>query len=149
MLLVQCQEKHEIRFNCDWKLPVNTIVSKIKTINSSLKHPFLLYPKTLQFPVNDICNSRCQMCDIWKQKKDHEISANDLQGILRDSLYKNVESVGFNGGEPTLRKELIQLVSVAIQELPRLKSVSLITNAINQEQVIRSITEIVKITTHY
>ena len=69
-------------------------------------------PIVIQFPVNDICNSRCQMCNIWQKKLDYQISAEELASVLENPLFSKVRSVGVNGGEPTLRKDLIQLVDV-------------------------------------
>ena len=72
-------------------------------------------PVVIQFPVNDICNSKCQMCHIWKQKRDYEISPNELREALKDSLYTNVSNVGINGGEPTLREDLPELASAIFE----------------------------------
>ncbi len=92
-------------------------------------------PTVIQFPVNDICNSRCGMCNIWQQKRDHEVTPDELATILRDPLFTEVEFVGLNGGEPTLRKDLPELASVLTQELPKLKDLHIITNAIRYKDV--------------
>lgn len=99
-------------------------------------------PIVLQFPVIDICNSQCQMCRIWENKKSEVLSPEQLRLGLRNSLYTEVESVGLNGGEPTLRKDLGQLTEVLFDELPKLKSISLITNAYKYEEVIARIKDV-------
>jgi len=33
-------------------------------------------PIVINLNVNDICNSKCTMCNIWKQKQDIEMKAN-------------------------------------------------------------------------
>src|SRR4051812_41896991 len=38
-------------------------------------------PRVIQFPVNDICNSRCVMCNIWQRKRDKEITPDELRAI--------------------------------------------------------------------
>lgn len=93
-------------------------------------------PTVIQFPVNDICNSRCGMCNIWQQKRDHELSPDELKGILRDPLFSEVAFVGLNGGEPTLRKDLPEIASVLCGGLPKLKELHIITNAIRHQDVI-------------
>lgn len=104
------------------------------------RRPFRLEkPKVIQFPIIDICNSRCQMCRIWQNKKSVDISVNELRKGLSDDLFSEVTAIGFNGGEPTLRKDLPDLVQVVVDSLPRLNGVSLITNAFNYEQVIEQI----------
>lgn len=102
-------------------------------------------PLVIQFPVIDICNSRCQMCRIWENKKSVDISVSQLKKGLNNSLFSEVEGIGFNGGEPTLRAELAELVEVVINSLPKLKHVSLITNAYKYTQVIEKIETIAPI----
>jgi len=99
-------------------------------------------PVVIQFPVIDICNSQCQMCRIWENKKSACISPDELRTGLRNPLYSEVSSVGINGGEPTLRKDLEKLATVLFEELPRLRTISLITNAYNSDEVIARITEV-------
>lgn len=105
-------------------------------------NPVLRKPTVLQFPVNDICNSRCQMCRIWEQKRDEEISPEQLGDALDDPFFDAVENVGLNGGEPTLRRDLTKLAEVLMDRLPRLHGLSLITNAIREERVIAAIDQL-------
>ena len=97
-------------------------------------------PQTINFLVNDICNSRCQMCLIWKQKRDHELTPDELRHVLSDQLFARVSHIGMTGGEPTLRKDLADLFVVAGETLPRLRTASIITNAIRSEDVIERTT---------
>lgn len=107
------------------------------------KRPFKLErPKVIQFPVIDICNSRCQMCRIWENKKSKDITVEQLRKGLSNKLFSEVTGIGFNGGEPTLRNDLKYLVQVAIDCLPALKHVSLITNAYKYKEVIARVEEV-------
>jgi MoaA/NifB/PqqE/SkfB family radical SAM enzyme len=106
-------------------------------------------PTTINLLANDICNSRCKMCLIWKQKQDKELTPQDLEKILRDPLFSNVQHVGVTGGEPTLRKDLPLLFETICKSLPNLKGASSITNAINQDQVIERITVSAKVCRNY
>ncbi|MFM5886913.1 MAG: hypothetical protein ACKOQS_01270, partial [Dolichospermum sp.] len=54
------------------------------------------------FPVNDVCNCRYQMFNIWQQKFDYQITPYELEKALSNSLFSELKSVGINGGEPTL-----------------------------------------------
>ena len=96
-------------------------------------------PIVIQFPINDICNAGCQMCHIWKKKLDYQITPAELDAALSNRLYSEVTSVGVNGGEPTLRKDIGELVEVLFNRLPKLRSISLITNALVSKKVIRAI----------
>lgn len=89
-------------------------------------------PERIQFPVNDICNARCAMCNIWHQKRDKEISVAEIRAYLRDPLFSEVSAVGINGGEPTLRGDLADIVHALADELPSLKALSIITNGLHR-----------------
>jgi polysaccharide pyruvyl transferase WcaK-like protein/MoaA/NifB/PqqE/SkfB family radical SAM enzyme len=99
-------------------------------------------PRVIQFPVNDICNARCQMCNIWQQKMDKQITPAELRNILKNPLFSEVRTVGVNSGEPTLRRDLAELVDVLFSELPKLSDIALITNSLNSTKVIERITEV-------
>ena len=88
-------------------------------------------PVIINLNANDICNSKCTMCNIWKNKQGKEVTYNDLKVIFSDSLYSNVTGVGITGGEPTLREDLVELYKAGIDFLPNLKYLSIITNCIN------------------
>ncbi len=98
-----------------------------------------LKPTTVNLLVNDICNSRCVMCNIWQQKRDTELTSAQLAGILSDDLYSEVEYVGVSGGEPTLRRDLPELFAVICESLPYLKGTGIITNAIRDQDVIERV----------
>lgn len=113
------------------------------------KVPALKKPEVVQFPVNDVCNSRCQMCFIWQQKKSKELTPDEVSSILSDELFDQVRGIGINGGEPTLRSDLAELVEAAALTLPALKHVSIITNAIQRDRVLDRIREISGVTREY
>mgnify|MGYP001119100390 CR=1 FL=1 len=95
-----------------------------------------LKPIALNLLVNDICNSRCQMCQIWRRKRDREFTPQELAQILRDPLFDRLRYVGVSGGEPTLRNDLPQIYQVLAQKTPRLRGTGVITNAIRATDVI-------------
>ena len=99
-------------------------------------------PVVLQFPVIDICNSQCQMCFIWKNKAEAVVTTQNLRDRLSDPLFDRVRTVGINGGEPTLRKDLGALTESLFAALPQLKQISLITNAYRVEEVTARIREV-------
>ncbi|WP_298494567.1 polysaccharide pyruvyl transferase family protein [uncultured Algibacter sp.] len=122
-----------------WK-KINILSQKIKTL-LRLKLNEISFINKVEKPViinlnaNDICNSKCTMCNIWKNKQEKEVTYNDLKNIFSDPLYTNVTGVGITGGEPTLREDLEDLYKACIDFLPNLKHLSIITNCINVKDV--------------
>lgn len=102
-------------------------------------------PVVIQFPVIDICNSKCQMCKIWERKGNDAMSLEDIRAGFSSPLFSEVRAVGINGGEPTLRKDLAQIVDTLFDCLPKLKHISLITNGYNAPIVIQRIKEIAEV----
>lgn len=98
-----------------------------------------LKPTTVNFLANDICNSKCTMCMIWKQKRDIELTPEQLSRVLSDPLFQKIEYVGVSGGEPTLRADLPQLYEAICTAIPHLKGTGIITNAIQAKTVINRI----------
>lgn len=99
-------------------------------------------PVVVQFPINDICDSKCQMCNIWQQKLDKQISVEDARKVFSNPLYRSVRAIGLNGGEPTLRRDLADLGGMLFETLPRLKSLSLITNGLHPQRAVARIDEL-------
>ncbi|ELS02155.1 putative Fe-S oxidoreductase [Xenococcus sp. PCC 7305] len=108
-----------------------------------------LKPTAISMMANDVCNSRCQMCLIWQEKKDYEMSPDDLAQVLSDPLFSNVVDLGITGGEPTLRKDLPELFRVACTSLPKLSSASMITNAIIENVVKQRIIQCAEVCRQY
>lgn len=99
-------------------------------------------PKALNLNIIDSCNSKCTMCNIWKNEESVDITPEELGLILSDPLYSELQHVGVTGGEPTLREDLPDIYRTIIDTLPSLKGVSMITNAIEERDVKNRITAI-------
>lgn len=102
------------------------------------------YPSVLQFPITYKCNSRCKICNIWKIKKD-EITIGQFKKIIKDPIFKKIKSVGINGGEPTLIDNLEDYVKAMIDSLPKLKSINVISNGFESENLFRILKDIYNI----
>lgn len=84
---------------------------------------------------NDICNSKCAMCNIWEQKQGFEFSPQQVGTILQNDLFKDVKHIGVTGGEPTLREDLPEIYEEIIKALPNISALSTITNCIKEQDV--------------
>ena len=84
------------------------------------------------------------MCNIWAGSKKQELSLKQLESLLSDKLFNGVEVINITGGEPTLRKDLVQIALMIQHKLPELKKVTLTTNALDTARVVRSCEEIAR-----
>ncbi|MBZ9787857.1 polysaccharide pyruvyl transferase family protein [Psychroflexus sp. CAK57W] len=99
-------------------------------------------PTVLNLNINDSCNSKCTMCNIWKRDEELEISPDQLKTVLSDDLYSDLQHVGVTGGEPTLREDLPDVYQKIIEAVPNIKGLSIITNAIIEEDVKKRIFDV-------
>jgi len=93
-----------------------------------LKMGFTLKPTMIaNFAVTYRCNFRCGTCNIWKfdQKNtellEKELSVKEIEAFFSQNrdLLKDVQFIQLTGGEPFLRKDLSQIISVLHRILPR------------------------------
>lgn len=94
----------------------------------ALVEPALLLPQTLNLQAIDLCNSRCIMCNIWKDGRRERLTLEQFRQELAGPFYREVRHVGVTGGEPTLRKDLFELYELLPQCLPKLTGASFITH---------------------
>jgi MoaA/NifB/PqqE/SkfB family radical SAM enzyme len=64
------------------------------------------------------CNSRCQMCGIWKIKDYPELAAGEYS-----KLPASLRDVNISGGEPFLRTDLVEIIEAIKKTNPRVRIV--------------------------
>lgn len=114
-------------------------ISSILKIDGSKKK----YPRVIQLPITYKCNSRCVMCNIWQMDHSNEISLEEFAAFMKDDIFKEVISVGVNGGEPSLVQNLSGYIK-EILNLPKLKSLNIISNGFSQKKFLKSLGDIYK-----
>ena len=82
-------------------------------------------PVLVHFEVTLRCNARCNFCDYWKT--DASERDRELKSFADAARYFNPMVITFTGGEPTLRRDLEDVVR-AVCGAVRLKYVTLITH---------------------
>lgn len=72
-------------------------------------------PLNAQIELTMRCNARCAFCSIWhsefQKELKKEMSVDQIKRIIDDLEKLGVQVVNFTGGEPTLRKELPELLN--------------------------------------
>jgi MoaA/NifB/PqqE/SkfB family radical SAM enzyme len=82
-------------------------------------------PILVHFEVTLRCNARCGFCDYWKT--DSSERDNELKSYADAARFFNPMMVTWTGGEPTMRRDLEDLVS-AVDRAIRVKYMTLITH---------------------
>ena len=108
-----------------WDLYENKVVKHLKVISPTVLH----VNATLR------CNTKCAMCNIWELKSKDMLSIAQLDEIFSDPVYHRIEYIILAGGEPTLRKDLPEMVEVMHKHMPRLKKLMIASNVINKASV--------------
>ncbi len=83
------------------------------------------FPILVHFEVTERCNARCTFCDYWKTPADAK--ANELASFADAARYFNPLMITFTGGEPTLRRDLEELIA-GVAAAVRLKYICMITH---------------------
>jgi MoaA/NifB/PqqE/SkfB family radical SAM enzyme len=87
-------------------MSINTITKHVKPlINLVRKKPVLAI-----FEINLQCNSRCGYCDLPLNEGRYEMSRIEIKNIFASLYDDGLRYVFIQGGEPTLRKDLIEVM---------------------------------------
>ena len=105
-------------------------------------------PVTLTFSITSACQSLCKTCNIGLvyQKNPKEVIEGDLTIEEIEKMFKNIGHVYFfniSGGEPFLRKEIVEIVQLACKYL-KPKVIHTPTNALTPRLIERKTREILK-----
>ena len=82
-------------------------------------------PISVQFEVTLRCNAKCGFCDYWKTEA--EAKQHELKSFADAARFFNPMIITFTGGEPTLRRDLEDVIS-AVSNAVSVKYLSMITH---------------------
>jgi len=124
---------------------INILVSLIRFILNfkltSTRGNEKKFPKVIQLPITYQCNSKCIMCNVWKMDCTNELSIKNFRKAISDEIFKKVEAVGINGGEPSLVKDLEEYVK-SILALPNIKSINIISHGFSSKLLLSKLQNI-------
>ena len=111
--------------------------SSLSKIDGSNKQ----YPKVIQLPITYNCNSKCVMCNIWQMDHNGEATVSEFASFMQDDIFKKVEAVGINGGEPSLVPNLYEYAD-EILKLPSLKALNIISHGFSPKPLFKQVEKI-------
>lgn len=87
----------------------------------------------LRLSVTDLCNLRCRYCmpleGAVKREREDILSFEEIARVVAAFARQGVKGVRLTGGEPLLRKDLPQLISM-LKKIPGIEELSLTTNGV-------------------
>lgn len=86
------------------------IFSYLNTVNQ-IRRDKIVAPRFLTYIVTFKCNARCIMCDSWKKKEHNDLSVEEIENIFKQ--LPQLDGIRLSGGEPFLRKDLIEIDHLA------------------------------------
>ncbi len=92
------------------------------------------YPHIVNFAITWKCNSRCRMCNIWREKSSKEIPPELVAKIFSDRLFRKTRLVKITGGEPTLHSRLPDIIRIISESSP-LARIAINTNGYPFERI--------------
>lgn len=94
-------------------------------------------PKMLMLYVTDNCNLRCKHCFYWKEV-DNPRNAHSIEEIekLTKSLKERLDLLTLTGGEPFVRKDLVDIVRLFVQN-NKVKRIHIATNGLLPDLTVR------------
>lgn len=85
----------------------------------------------LRLSLTDLCNYRCAYClprGYQGKKANNELRFDEIAYLVRTFAQNGTRKIRLTGGEPTLRKDLIDIIALCKAQ-PEIQSVALTTNA--------------------
>lgn len=81
-----------------------------KLLHHNSNKPVFKSPIIAHLGITSVCNMRCEYCSIRKPyNKTRELSTEEWKIIIKKLADLGIFQIGFTGGEPTLRKDLVEL----------------------------------------
>ena len=92
-------------------------------VNSYIGRVKALHPTVLIFHCTFVCDARCEMCSNWTSAAiaRKTCRSSEIDQVFDSPLWKHIENANISGGEPTTRNDLVDIVRVLIDKLPRLR----------------------------
>lgn len=108
-----------------------TVSLAANIIRSNVKR--LPTPYKLTYAITYRCNSRCELCQIWKKPATQELTNHEIQRFFSRNPFFNW--IDITGGEVFLRPDLIPIIKTIIETQPNLYLLHMPTNGLLAEKV--------------
>ncbi len=105
-------------------------------------------PLKLRVALTDRCNARCVMCNIWQLVDNtapslpEELTVEEMDRMLEVNagFFSDLRHVALTGGEPTLRRDLVEIVRTFTRRLPGV-TMSFNSNGFSTNKLLKMVEE--------
>lgn len=99
----------------------------------------------LRLTVTWRCDCKCTTCSIWniKDAGKNDLQVSEFDALTRSKQFHSTEYVTLSGGEPTLRSDLGELISVLHRNVPS-AVINMTTNGMNPQRTEKLFRDILK-----
>ena len=105
-------------------------------------------PSFLNFSISNRCNAKCVMCDIWKHPS-RDLTGDLLKEMISNDYLQAVRDLGITGGEPFIRADLAEIISLIVRRFPKLRQIAITTNGFNTARIEKTVPRLLEILSAY
>ena len=88
------------------------------------------------------CNSRCQMCDLWKGvHPTYEMTSEEYERLAKDKALKHLHELDLTGGETFIREDLTEIIRVFVEN-HKITHLNMPTNGFLTDKILADLEEI-------
>ena len=100
-------------------------------------------PYKLNFAVTYKCNLKCKTCNIWKKKSRNELSLQEIEKFTRRNGF--FSWVSLTGGEPFLRKDIVEIANAFNQNCDGLYLLNIPTNGSMPSTIVKRVEKMLQL----
>ena len=98
------------------------------------------FPYKLTFAITYQCNYRCRTCEIWKKKPVNELSTEEIEQFFSHS--NDFSWIDLTGGEPSLRKDFVDICQIISRYCKKLVLFHFPTNGYLTKKIVNDVKQI-------
>jgi len=106
-------------------------------------------PYKLALSLTNECDCKCQNCRVWETyQAEPELKKGELSAAQIDELFQKNGAhffwVALTGGEPFLRKDIVEIVRSCVTHCPNLLLLSVVTTGVATEEILAKVAAILE-----
>lgn len=97
----------------------------------------------INLSVTNRCNSRCMICNVWKNSKFDELTVDEYHMLFKN-IGDNLRWLHITGGEPFIRNDITDIISSAAESCPNIAVIDIATNGFLTNDIYQAMEKLIK-----